>query len=239
MGKINLTHRRTCAAVRPGRQASRRGDSIRERRHGVAGFFLLCFLAIAPVSPAPAQENPPESAAVGQVVRQQGVVTALRSTVARPLHLGASVFQGDRIITAAEAKVEIAFNDGSTLTLGTQTSVDLETYSPASQRGGRLSLLIGIIRSSLSSLWRGGFEVHTRAAVASARSTEWITEVGEDRASVFVVSGQVAVTGTATGATVSLSEGDGTDVDVGGSPSPPTQWGAARVQDVLARTRLP
>lgn len=239
MGKINLVRWRAPAAVRPERQASRRGDSTRVRHRGVAGFFLLCCLAIAPVSPAPAQENAPESAAVGQVVRQQGVVTALRSTVARPLHLGASVFRGDRIITAAEAKVEINFDDGSTLTLGTETSVDLVNYSPASGQGGRLSLLIGIIRSSLSSLWRGGFEVHTRAAVASARSTDWITEVSEDRASVFVVSGQVAVTGTATGATVSLSEGEGSDVDVGSPPSPPTQWGAARVQDVLARTRLP
>jgi hypothetical protein len=159
--------------------------------------------------------------------------------MARSLHLGAAIFRGDRIITAAEAKVEIAFQDGSTLSIGSETSVDLESYSPAAPQRGGLLLLIGIIRTSLSNLWSGGFEVRTRAAIASVRSTDWITQAREDRSSVFVISGEVEVAGVAGGAPVRLSEGEGTDVDVGGVPSPPEQWGDARVQDVLARTRLP
>jgi hypothetical protein len=199
------------------------------------GVILLCLIAIAPATPASAQAQE----AVGQVTRQQGVVTALRTSMARSLHLGAAIFRGDRIITAAEAKVEIAFQDGSTLSIGSETSVDLESYSAAAPQRGGLLLLIGIIRTSLSNLWSGGFEVRTRAAIASVRSTDWITQAREDRSSVFVISGEVEVAGVEGGAPVRLSEGEGTDVDVGGVPSPPAQWSNARVQDVLARTRLP
>lgn len=208
-------------------------------RHGVVALLVLALVAIAPDTRVSAQTVSAQEDAVGQVVRQQGVVTALRTTMARSLRLGASVFRGDRIITAAQAKVEIAFGDGSTLTLGPGTSVDVVNYSPRAEQRADLFLLIGIIRTSLSKLWSGGFRVRTRAAVASVRSTEWITEAREDRSSVFVISGQVGVTATATGASVGLSEGEGSDIEVGGSPTPPKRWGDARVEGVLARTRLP
>lgn len=209
-----------------------------------AGFLVLSLVllafglaALAAAAPSVAQGSAED--AVGQVSRQQGRVTALREATARSLHLGAAVFQGDRIITAAAAKVEIAFADGSTLSLGADTQVDLESYSPAARKQGTLRLLIGIIRTSLSNLWNGGFDVRTQAAVASVRSTDWITEADEDHSAVFVVSGEVEVAGTAAGRTVRLTAGDGTDVDLGEAPSPPAQWGDARVEDVLARTRLP
>lgn len=185
--------------------------------------------------PASAQENE----AVGKVVRQQGVVTALRGATARPLHLEAYVFRGDRIITHAAAKVEIAFVDGSSLSVGSDTRVDLASYAPATASQGSLRLLIGIIRTSLSNLWDGRFDVSTRAAVASVRSTDWVIEADEDHSAIFVVTGEVEVTDTAAGRAVRLSAGDGTDVELGEAPTPPTQWGNARVEDVLARTRLP
>ena len=200
-----------------------------------AAILLLCLIALAPAGPLAAQEGE----AVGQVVQQRGAVTALRTTAARSLHLGAPVFPGDQVITAAQAKVEIEFDDGSTLSVGSGTTIEVVNYSPAARQPGRLLLLIGIIRTSISGLWSNGFEVRTRAAVASVRSTDWVTEAREDRSSVFVVDGAVEVTAAAGGASVLLSEGEGTDVDVGGAPSPPTEWGAARVQDVLERTRVP
>jgi len=195
--------------------------------------FLL--IALVPAGPLSAQERE----AVGQVVQQRGVVTALRTTAARSLHLGAPVFPGDQVITAAQAKVEIEFDDGSTLSVGAGTTVEVVNYAPAARRPGRLLLLIGIIRTSISELWSGGFEVRTRAAVASVRSTDWVTEARDDRSSVFVVEGAVEVTAEPGGESVLLSAGDGTDVPVGGAPSSPVQWGAARVQDVLERTRVP
>jgi hypothetical protein len=98
---------------------------------------------------------------------------------------------------------------------------------------------MGIVRTGLSDVWKDGFEVRTRAAVASVRSTDWITEAGKDRSSVFVVSGKVSVTGVAGGARVILEPGQGTDIENGGAPSTPKKWGASRVEQVMARTRVP
>jgi hypothetical protein len=193
----------------------------------------LCLLVIAAGSRAGAEENH----AVAHVVRQQGAVVALREATPRPLHLGAALYRGERIVTGPDAKIEVAFADGSTLAIGSGTDVEITDYAPGT--GGRLTLLIGIIRTSLSELWHGGFEVWSQAAIAAVRSTDWVTEVREDRSSVFVVSGVVAVTATADGSSVSLAEGEGTDVEVGRAPTPAKRWGSGRVEDVLTRTRLP
>lgn len=197
-----------------------------------AAFGLLVIAINAPASAA-------EKEAVGQVVRQQGPVTALRDAVPRALRLGAPVYRGDRIITGTDSKVEIEFPDGSTLSIGASSDVEIEEFTQVGRRQGSLSLLLGIIRTSLSDLWADGFEVRTRAAIASVRSTDWVSEAREDKSSIFVVAGSVEVTGLAEGTRVLLGQDEGTDVEIGGAPTPPKRWGSARVEDVLARTRLP
>ena len=203
----------------------------------MAGLVLLaiCLFAAGGAAPVAAQNDE----AVGQVVRQTGPVTALRGGVPRSLYIGAFIQSGDRIRTGAGAKVRIDFRDGSSLSLGEDTDVELSAYLPEGGGRGILTLLLGIIRTSLSSVWRDGFEVRTLAAVASVRSTDWITELNGTRASVFVVDGSVAVRGVGDGSEVLLEKGFGVDVDAGKAPPPPKKWGAARVEQALARTRVP
>ncbi len=216
-------------------------DAVSDRRavteicRSALRVLSFCLVVIATGATVSAEEQD----AVGQVIQQQGVVTARREAVPRPLYVGAAVYTGDRIVTAAEARVEIEFRDGSTLSIGSGTDVEVMDYSPGARKSGRLTLLIGILRTSLSDLWTDGFDVWTRAAIASVRSTDWVTEAREDRSSVFVVSGEVEVAAVADGTRVRLSAGQGTDVEIGGAPSPPKRWGSARIEDVLARTRLP
>lgn len=197
--------------------------------------LALCLFALATAAPAAAQEE--ESA--GQVVQQRGPVTALSEGVPRSLYIGAFLRAGDRVRTGADARVRIELRDGSTLSLGANTEIVLSTYLPEDDGRGVLTLLLGIVRTSLSGVWSGGFEVRTRAAVASVRATDWITEIGGDRASVFVVEGSVAVRGTGDDAQVVLEEGFGVDVEAGQPPPPPKEWGASRVEQALARTRVP
>lgn len=224
-------HDASSTALSPATHAGR----VRFALSWVLWVLIAWLFVVGTAAPVSAQQ----SEAVGHVVQQRGAVTALREALPRALFLGASVFTGDRILTGAGAKVEIEFRDGSTLSVGADTDVRIVAYAPEGREQGHLTLLLGIIRTGLSNLWSEGFEVRTRAAIASVRSTDWVTEAREDRTSVFVVDGRVAVTGTAEGSSVLLSAGDGTDVEAGGAPSPPKQWGSARVEDVLARTRLP
>lgn len=179
--------------------------------------------------------------AVGEVVRQVGAVVALRDGSTRALHIGAAVERGDTIVTYNGSKVAIRLADGGTLSLGNSTEVEISEYVADGRQGirGVLTLVIGIVRTGLGGLWRDGFEVRTRAAVASMRSTDWITEATPEAAAVFVVEGTVAVAGRHDAGTVVLNAGDGTDVPVGGSASAPKQWGQKRVDAFVARSGVP
>jgi hypothetical protein len=206
-----------------------------------SAFLITAWLAVSVLvaaGPALAQEE----GAVGQVVRQEGAVAAQRDGNMRALHLGAAVYQGDRLFTGSGAKVAIEFRDGSSLTVGSATEVVISEYVLDGEgRGvrGVVSLIFGIVRTSLSDLWRSGFEVRARAAVASVRSTDWVTESQADKSSVFVVDGAVAVSPTAGGNEVLVPADNGVDVPTGGNPSAVKRWGASRVRSVLERTRVP
>jgi len=183
-----------------------------------------------------------EAAAVGRVTAVEGRAVALRDDGRTLLTVGAPVYRDDRVSTGPGARLGIEFTDGSTLAVGAGSLIAVSDYAVGS--GGAadatISLFMGILRAVIApGTPPGGFEVQTRAAVASVRSTEFVVTVEPDDAhmAAFAVSGTVAVIAPA--GTVVLEPGFGTDVDVGEAPVPPREWGAGRVREVLARTRLP
>ena len=186
-------------------------------------------------------QSPAHADAVGEVVRQVGAVVAQRAGETRALHIGARLERGDTIVTYPDSKVAIRLADGGTLSVGNSSQVEISEYATQGGRGirGVLTLVVGIVRTSLGGLWQDDFDVRTRAAVASHRSTDWITEASPEKTAVFVVEGRVAVTGTATRDTVVLDAGGGTDVPIDGPPSPPKQWGQKRVDSFVMRSSVP
>jgi len=200
----------------------------------VAALFLV-------LSPALTEAHAQDARPAARVVEQIGVVTALRGGQPRTLRLAASLFQGDHIVTGPQSRVRIELADGSLLSLGAGTRVALTTVAfDADGRGlrGIFKLVLGILRSSLSGVvWRDGFSVETRAAVASVRSTDFVTEVLSEKSSVFVVDGLVEVLPVQAPA-VPLVAGEGVDVPLGATRIEVKVWGQKRVDDVLARTRV-
>lgn len=201
----------------------------------VIGFALV--VGLVTMAPAALAAEP-----IGTVVDQRGDVTAVREPARVALARGAAILETDRIVTGVEATVKIALADGSVLTIGANSEVALESYLVGPDRGrigAVLDLVLGIIRVTVSMSGDGApFDVRTRAAVASARSTQWLVEATDRGTAVFVVEGEVAVSSRDANATVYLGPNFGVDVPPGGQPSSPKEWGAARVEDVLARTRL-
>lgn len=79
------------------------------------------------------------------------------------------------------------------------------------------------------------FQILTPHAIASVRGTEFVVDVAEERTSVFVVEGEVAVTKRyLTDSRVTLQPGEGVDVERS-EPLVVKTWGAARVDALLAR----
>jgi ferric-dicitrate binding protein FerR (iron transport regulator) len=194
---------------------------------------LIWMLAWTLVSPAVAADRIP----VGRVIRQEGSAAVLRDALRSPLLPGTAVFAGDVIETAAASRVTLRFDDDSTLTAGPESRVAVSQYavSPEGNRIGALfSLLAGIVRTAVQQAGLGSFAIQTEAAVASARSTEWTVEILPTSTAVLGLAGTVEVTARATGASVTLTSGQGTDVAPGGGLTPPVTWRAPRVERTLS-----
>ncbi len=189
------------------------------------------------------QATAQDAAAVGTVVQQLGTVTALRGAGPGLLLIGAPVFRSDRIVTAAASRVRIEFVDRSVLAIGPESDVVVADYlvdGDDNRLRGVISLLLGIVRATVGpGRPDAAFDIESRAAVASVRATDWVVEVQSDRTSVFVVEGTVTVAAASGAGSVVLTAGQGTDVLIDRDPAEPKLWGAARVRDVLDRTRVP
>lgn len=224
-----------------------RGHSGRPRHHfrrlaAAAGSLALAVAILGGnLLGAPARA---ETQVVGDIGRVVGSVTLLRGEERLAAAPGTVVHEGDGLVTGAESKAEILCADGSTLTVGPDSTLSMATFVAEPGGTGLLDLISGILRVTLSGRtpWQY-FEVRSATAVASVRSTDWIVDASRVKTGVFVVEGEVAVAsrqGAEQGAgEVTLTAGQGTDVAVNALPLPPKDWGQARVDDVLARTTIP
>lgn len=179
---------------------------------------------------------------VGEVLKQRGSVTAMRDGAIATLDVGAPIYQTDRIVTGPEARVKLQFVDGTVVAIGADTEVELTEYAVIAGNN-RLSAVLSLIRGIIRSTVTGGdppapFDIRTQAAVASVRSTDWTVEAKNGNTAVFVVEGLVAVTTDQPPAAVLLEPEFGTDVVIGGEPTPPVKWGEPRVSAALANTAL-
>jgi hypothetical protein len=185
--------------------------------------------------------------AIGSVsaLAGQAQVTSQGETQARPLALGAEVFEGDRIRTAADAKLRLRLEDGSMLTLGAATDLSLSRFHYAPEQAARNVLLEvprGIIRVLVELLVaHSAFELQTNTALASVRGTDWIAEAMPDATAIVALDGQVAVRSdeAAIGGQVVLGSGDGTTVRAEQPPQASAPWGEARKSSFIERTALP
>lgn len=183
---------------------------------------------LMPLRSAVAQEG-------GLVAWIQGAATASRDGASRPLHAGAAVRVGDSIVTQPGARLRLGFPDGSTLAIGEASRVVL-TRLDGNADGLVFDLLAGIVRAVLGSDPPDIFAVRGRAAVAAARSTDFIVETTARETAVFAVSGTVGVEAAYGEGGGLLRAGDGIDIARGRPAGEVHPWGERRIADVLART---
>lgn len=79
------------------------------------------------------------------------------------------------------------------------------------------------------------FRVITPQAIAAVRGTKWAVDVVENKTSVFVVNGRVAVGRLAGRNSVTLEPGEGVDVEAAAGPLTVKHWPPARVSALMAR----
>jgi hypothetical protein len=197
----------------------------------------LLVLLLVLLWPAGAEAAEP----VARVVALAGaaVATAPGADRARTLAPGAVLNEGDSVSTGRESRLRIAFDDGSVLQLGAETTLTIALFAgPRDSRSVLLDAPRGVFRAIVDKLSPGGrFEIRANTAVASVRGTDFMAEAKDEGAAVFVVEGVVVVAGP--GGFVTLREGEGTDVPTGAAPRPVVRWGQARIDRLTAATNAP
>lgn len=203
---------------------------------------LLVFASIY-LATAIAAEAGAQSAKVGAIAGLVGDVEVVREEQRLSATPGIELRQRDVVVTGESAWASIALADGSELAIGGGTTLVLNEYllsDSGKRKSGVFSLLVGIVRALVNG-GDAGFVVDTQAAVASARSTDFIVDAKDGQTAVFVQEGLVVVTGTGPAArqSVALNASEGTDVGRGQAPASPKVWGQERVEAAMNRVMRP
>ena len=199
------------------------------------GVFLAPFLAafLAPAHPAAADER------LCQVAEVVPTATVSHGGSLGNATVGAALSASDLVRTGPSGRVEVACSDGTHVTVGPDTEINLGSLigEQGEDASIGMSLHRGIARFLAPVRTWGTFNVFGPVAVASVRSTEWIMLTPEAGTSVFVRQGIVEVQ-SKRGTAVRLSPTYGVDVAPDGTMAPAKKWGAKRVADALARLGL-
>lgn len=148
----------------------------------------------------------------------------------QPLRERQAVARDARLRTGDATRLHIVCDDGIRVTVGVSTEIVLGgLVGPAgADRTIGMRLFSGIAGFVAPKRDWGAFEVTTKVAIASVRSTEWLVESSADEGTaVFTRKGKVEV--QAGGATLSLGAGKGVTVAPSGAPGPVKIWAAARI----------
>ncbi|GAB2179689.1 FecR family protein [Dongia sp. agr-C8] len=110
---------------------------------------------------------------------------------------GTPIEAGDGIVTGPDARLKIQFQDGSVITLGENSKLNIDTAKFAgSKREIAATLLDGVVRAAVAKAGEGSsFEVSSSLVTSAARGTEWIMSIKDHTTSLLVLEGTVNAKG--------------------------------------------
>ena len=134
----------------------------------------------------------------------------------------------------------MALNDGSVLSLGSDSSLRVLQHDAAAQQTV-LDMAAGRMRGQVMKLTRPGakFEIRTPSAVAGIVGTDFYLYVTPDYTELVVFEGIVQLTNPATGQTVSVSAGMKIIMRKSGPTEGPTQAGTREIAQEQSSTDVP
>ena len=188
---------------------------------------------------------------VAEVVAMVGKATVTREggTAPSPLAVSDVLYERDTIMTSGDSKIKIRFAEDSLVTLGPLGTLVLSVAHVRLAEGERqvtLTMNSGIIRALVRLLThKESFVLRTPTIEGAVRGTEFGAVLKQDSTGIFVKHGKVVVRNwdSDVAGEVTLTDGEGTDVDMGGAGivtrTVPTKWGAARVNAWLDATNIP
>ena len=171
------------------------------------------------------------SLVISKLLGKSGVYQETTKEWATPA-VGLALDKGDKLKTFENGKVELTFDDGTTLWVRENTEIDITLLLPEDRV---ISLNKGQIRSKVTPLKVGqAFTVKTKTAVAAIRGTEFIMVMGDAGSKLLVVSGKIEYTNPISNVSYPVVEGQSSLCSESGEMSAPAVFTAedtAIVQD--------
>ncbi len=202
-------------------------------------------------APSPALREPaapplPAKSKVGTVLALTGTVTVNHqsSTKIQAVAVKDSVYDLDLVLTGPASKLKLRLFDGTQITLGERSSLEVSDVRPTAEgstRNALLTLGAGTLRAAVPKpSSRDTFVVQLPTAVAAVKGADLATEAKSDAAALLVIKGQVAVWHQDPGIAgeVVVTDGEGTEVKGDQPPGKPKKWGQARIKALLEATNL-
>jgi hypothetical protein len=184
----------------------------------------------------------------GQVRAYEGKIVAIRAGASEPesLDLDSKVFAGDIIRTLENSRCRIGLHDGTVLTLGERSEMEIRASASGGSQDARrmvvkvatgLLRLVGVVVPGAGT----AVEVVTALASFTFSPTEAIIEVTPTRVSALNLEGTVHVVSLQQGipGEVVLQPGEGTNIEPGKPPTPASRWSVERTDRVKQATDLP
>jgi hypothetical protein len=135
---------------------------------------------------------------VATVAKLRGQARVARDGKNVMLDVGTGIQAGDTVLTAPETRLKLQFKDGSSMTLGENSKLEITkaVFDGNGKRDIAASLIDGIVRCSVAKAAAGSnFEVSSSLVTSAARGTEWIVSIKDHTTSLLVLDGVVRAKG--------------------------------------------
>jgi len=165
----------------------------------IAGFgrrtFLRMTTALSAAIGLPGLALAAES--VGAVTKLRGQARVARNGGNVMLAEGTAIEAGDGVVTGPDARLKIQFKDGSILTLGENSKLNIDKAKfDGTKRDIAATLLDGVVRAAVAKAGEGSnFQVNSSLVTSAARGTEWIMSIKDHTTSLLVLEGKVNAKG--------------------------------------------
>lgn len=222
-------------------------------RHSATLHGLLLFAALLWSFNALAEQS-----AVANVTEIDGkAFAAITGGSMRTLRKNDKLFQGERVITGRDSELEFKFTDGTTITLGASTIVNVDAYAyrkttataataDAEPESFSMSILRGTVRAFTGLLAKrrpGRVRFKTKVATIGIRGTHFAAEVEGDSATIILLAQEDAGASNAIEVSNEFGKVDidkagwGTEIpDAMSPPSPPRKMRSTQSMNRIIRS---
>lgn len=165
--------------------------------------------------------------AAGEVKDVKGNAFADTGRQHRSLARASPIYVGDRVSTGAASRLTMHLGTDTTIRLGENAQLVIDKFLP--ETGGEISLESGpMLFERPPGARRIPMQIRSSYALIAVRGTEFFAGPSKGVFGVLVRNGVVEV--SAAGTTVTLSAGQGTDLQrQGAAPTSPVNWGRPRI----------